>query len=94
MNKVFLQFKNFGTVLIMMYFFIMFIKLYEISNIGLFLTSFLSNLLDKEGFTSIALIALSIFIISISGIFLPSYKEKWKIISAVLISFSSNSGSP
>ena len=85
MNKVFLQFKNFGTVLIMMYFFLMFIKLYEISNIGLFLTSFLSNLLDKEGFTSIALIALSIFIISISGIFLPSYKEKWKIISAVLI---------
>lgn len=85
MNKVFLQFQNFGTVVIMMYFFIMFIRLYEISNIGLFITSFLSNLLDKEGFTSIALIALAIFVIAISGLFLPSYSEKWKVISGILI---------
>jgi len=85
MNKVFLQFQNFGTVIIIMYFFIMFIRLYEISNIGLFITSFLSNLLDKEGFTGIALIALSIFVIAISGIFLTSFTEKWKIVSAVLI---------
>lgn len=84
-NKVFLKFENFGMVIIIMYFFIIFIRLYEISNIGLFITSFLSNLLDKEGFTSIALIALSIFVIAISGLFLPSYNEKWKVISAVLI---------
>lgn len=84
-NNVFLEFQHFGKVVITMFFFIIFIKLYEISNIGLFITSFLSNLLDKEGFTSIALIVLSIFVISLSGIFLPSFTEKWKILSAVLI---------
>lgn len=84
-NNVFLEFQYFGKVVITMFFFIIFIKLYEISNIGLFITSFLSNLLDKEGFTSIALIVLSIFVISLSGIFLPSFTEKWKILSAVLI---------
>ena len=84
-NNVFLEFQHFGKVVITMFFFIIFIKLYEISNIGIFITSFLSNLLDKEGFTSIALIVLSIFVISLSGIFLPSFTEKWKILSAVLI---------
>ncbi len=84
-NNVFLEFQHLGKVVITMFFFIIFIKLYEISNIGLFITSFLSNLLDKEGFTSIALIVLSIFVISLSGIFLPSFTEKWKILSAVLI---------
>ena len=84
-NNVFLEFQHFGKVVITMFFFIIFIKLYEISNIGLFITSFLSNLLDKEGFTSIALIVLSIFVISLSGMFLPSFTEKWKILSAVLI---------
>ena len=84
-NNVFLEFQHFGKVVITMFFFIIFIKLYEISNIGLFITSFLSNLLDKEGFTSIALIVLSIFVISLSGIFLPSFTEEWKILSAVLI---------
>ena len=74
-----------GNILLMIFFASLFINVFEQSNIGIVITSFISKLISELSFTGVWLIIISFLLIMIANIFCPNSIVKWSIISGTMI---------
>ncbi len=76
---------NIGNIMVLLFFASLFISVFEESNIGSVFTALISGLIGKITFTGFGLIIISIILIAISNLLLPSSVAKWKMISSSLV---------
>ena len=77
--------KNTGYLVLLVFAASQFIAIFKESNIGEFVVGSLSKVLIDLKFTGIPLIVTVLIFIFISGLFLPSQKTKWAILSPVVV---------
>lgn len=79
------KFMNLGSVFILMFVAAQFIAVFRKTNIGLVVTAWLANLLEKLSFSGIPLIILSLVFIALANLLLTSTASKWMIFSPVIV---------
>ncbi len=84
-EKTSLRFKDIGMLIVLMFAFSEFIAVWKLSNLGLFVTALLSNLLSILKFQSIPLIVITLIVISLAGIFTTSISTKWQIFAPIVV---------
>lgn len=84
-EKVSVFFKDVGGLIVTIFFFVQFISVFKKTNIGVVISCYGADLINKLSFNGIALIILCLFVIAISGIFLTSAVSKWTIFSPVVV---------
>jgi aminobenzoyl-glutamate transport protein len=62
-----------------------FVAVYRKTNIGMVITAWLANLLEKISFSGIPLIVITLIFIAIANLFLTSTASKWMIFSPVVV---------
>ena len=88
-------FKEFGMILGLIFVFSQFISIWRRSNIGIIITSWLATLLSNLELNGIALIVVTVILMSIANIFCPSLSTKWMIFSPIVVPiFMQNNISP
>ena len=76
---------NIGNIMVLLFFASLFISVFEESNIGAVITAFISGVVGKISFTGVGLIIITIILIAIANIFMPTSLSKWKIISSSMV---------
>ena len=84
-NKLEDKFKDIGIVIIMIFFASQLIAIFKESNIGTVITISLTNILKSLPLSGFVLIVVSLIIIGLSNLLLPSSLSKWTIISPTLV---------
>lgn len=84
-EKISVFFKDIGTLILTMFFFVQFISVFKKTNIGVIISCFGADLINNLSFNGILLVVLSLLIISFSGLFLTSTISKWIIYSPVVV---------
>lgn len=84
-DKVALNLNDLGYILLLTFSFSQLVSVFEQTQIDLVLTASLANLMNALNFQGIPLIIMSMIIISLSGLILPSTIIKWKIFSPIMI---------
>ena len=79
------KFSSIGSVLILMFVVSQFIAIFRKSNIGIVVTTWLSNLLSHLSLSGIPLIIVTLIFIAISNFLLTSPTSKWMIFSPVVV---------
>ena len=79
------KFNNIGSIFILMFVVSEFIAVYRKTNIGMVVTVWLANLLEKMTLSGIPLIIVSLLFIALSGLLLTSPASKWMIFSPVVV---------
>lgn len=79
------KFSSVGSILMLMFVVSQFIAIFRKSNIGLVLTTWLSNLLSHLSLSGIPLIIVTLLLIAISNFFLTSTASKWMVFSPVVV---------
>ncbi len=79
------KFNNIGSILILMFVVSQFVAVYRKTNIGMVITAWLANLLEKISFSGIPLIIVTLIFIAIANLFLTSTASKWMIFSPVVV---------
>ena len=74
-----------GNILVLLFFASLFISVFTESNIGVVLTSGITNLIGGLKFTGIWLIMITIILVAIANILCPEPLTKWTIISATVV---------
>ena len=80
-----LKFKDMGSIIILLFVVSQFISIYKKSNIGLIITTWLTNLLESMSLSGITLVIVTLIIVAISSLFLTSPTQKWMILSPVVV---------
>lgn len=76
---------NVGVILVLMFFASQFIAIFKSSNIGLYISSVLINIIEDFDFASFPLLLIVFIMYVISSIFFTSTITKWAFISPVII---------
>ena len=79
------KFNNLGSIFILMFIVSQFIAIYRKTNIGIIITAWLAELLEKMSISGVPLIIISLIFIAISNIFLTSTANKWMIFSPTIV---------
>ena len=79
------KFNNLGSIFILMFVVSQFIAIYRKTNIGIIITAWLAELLEKMSISGVPLIIISLIFIAISNIFLTSTANKWMIFSPTIV---------
>ena len=79
------KFNNIGSIFILMFAVSQFIAVYRKTNIGMVVTAWLANLLEKMSLSGIPLIVVALLFIALSGLLLTSPASKWMIFSPVIV---------
>ena len=80
-----LKFKDMGSLFILLFVVSQFISIYKKSNIGLIITTWLTNLLESMSLSGITLVIVTLLIVAIASLFLTSPTQKWMILSPVVV---------
>ncbi len=70
-----------GKVIVLIFFASMFISLFKYTNIGSLITAFFANIIKNTSFGGVPLILLLFVISMITTLFLPSFVNRWTILS-------------
>lgn len=84
-EKVGKNLKSLGIILALVFFASQFVAIFKETNIGTLIVVLLSDLLKALPLSGVLLIVVSIFIIAISNLFVPSTMTKWIIISPIFV---------
>ena len=84
-EKVGKNLKSLGLILALVFFAAQFVAIFKETNIGTLIVVLLSDLLKALPLSGVLLIVVSIFIIAISNLFVPSTMTKWIIISPIFV---------
>lgn len=84
-QKVGKNLKSLGIILALVFFAAQFVAIFKETNIGTLIVVLLSDLLKALPLSGVLLIVVSIFIIAISNLFVPSTMTKWIIISPIFV---------
>lgn len=84
-EKVSEKFSKLGSVFLLMFVASQFIAIFKRTNIGLIITSWLTNLIRILDFSGIPLIIITIIFIAIANIFLTGTATKWMIFAPVVV---------
>ena len=74
-----------GKVIVLIFFASMFISLLKYTNIGMIITAWLANILNNVNFGGIPLLLLILFISMISTLLMPSFINRWAILSGTIV---------
>lgn len=77
--------KGFSSLLILIFFAAQFCLIFKETNIGVFIVTSLSELLNNLQLTGIVLVIFTFIIIAISTVFVPALGTKWAILSPVVV---------
>ncbi len=78
-------FSKIGTVLVLMFVAAQFIAIFRETNIGIVITTWLANILSYVEISGIPLIIITMLLIGLAGLFLPSTANKWYLFSPVVV---------
>lgn len=84
-QKVSVFFKDFGELMVTIFFFVQFVAIFKQTNIGLLLSCYGLNIINSGSITGIALIIVSMLIMAISGIFVTSALTKWSLFAPTVV---------
>ncbi len=84
-QKVSVFFKDFGELMVTIFFFVQFVAVFKQSNIGLLLSCYGLNIIAKGSITGIMLIIVTLLVIAISGLFIPSAVTKWGLFAPTVV---------
>lgn len=84
-QKVGKKLSSLGILLVMIFFAAQFIAIFKETNIGTLMVVWLTSLIKAIPLSGMLLIIVSILVIAISNLFVPSTMAKWIIISPVLV---------
>ena len=76
---------NIGNIMVLLFFASLFIGVFTESNIGEVFSAFISGLIGKITFTGVGLIIISVILIAISTLLLPSTLTRWKMMSSSMV---------
>ena len=77
--------KGFSSILVLIFFAAQFCLIFKETNIGVFITASLTELLEGLNLTGIVLITFSFLVVLISSVFVPVASTKWAIVSPVMV---------
>lgn len=78
-------FAKLGNIVMLMFVVSQFIAVFKMTNIGIVVTTWLANLLSYIEITGIPLIVLTMLLIGLSGMLLPSTTSKWYLFAPVVV---------
>ena len=84
-QKVSVFFKDFGELMVTIFFFVQFVAIFKQTNIGLLLSCYGLNIINSGSITGVALIIISMLIMAISGIFVTSALTKWSLFAPTVV---------
>jgi len=85
LEKVGVFFKDIGSLIITMFFFVQFIAIFKKSNIGLVIACLGADLISKTSLSGMVLLIISLLVMIIAGFFVPSTLTKWNIFAPVVV---------
>lgn len=84
-EKISVFFKDIGSIIVTIFFFVQFISVFKKTNIGVIISCWGADIINNLSFSGIILVFLSLFIMAISGLFLTSAVSKWVVFSPVVV---------
>ena len=85
LEKISVFYKDIGSLIITIFFFVQFVSVFKKSNIGVIITCWCADLISNLSLSGVVLIVLSLFVMAFSGLFLTSTISKWTIFSPVVV---------
>ena len=77
--------KHLGGIIILIFFASQFIYVFRRTNIGTIITGIVANVIDSISFGGVPLLIISILLIAIANLFLPTASSKWEIMAPVIV---------
>ena len=77
--------KDLSSILVLIFFAAQFCLIFKQTNIGVFIVSFITNIISELELTGIVLILITFLITAISNFFVPASSTKWAILSPVIV---------
>lgn len=84
-EKVSIFFKDFGELVVTIFFFVQFVAVFKESNIGLLISCYGLDIITRSSISGIMLIIISLIIMAISGLFVTSAVTKWTLFAPTLV---------
>ena len=81
-----------GKVIVLIFFASMFVSLLKYTNIGTLITAALANLINNANFSGIPLLLLVLFVSIISTLLMPTFMNRWSVLSATVVPAMMTSG--
>lgn len=81
-----------GKVIVLIFFSSMFVSLLKYTNIGTLFVAYLSNIISGANFGGLALVLLLFFVSIITTIVMPSFVNRWEILSSTVVPLMMTAG--
>lgn len=77
--------KDLSSLLVLIFFAAQFCLIFKQTNIGVFIVSYITNVISKLELTGIVLVLVTFLVVAISSLLVPAASTKWAILSPVIV---------